>query len=350
MPLISAVVVSYRSAVLAARAFESLRQDAADSGLALETIAVVNSGDADEARALEDAADRVLVPGRNLGFAGGLNAGLKEARGDVAVLSNPDVVLRRGALEALRAQAASGLVAAGPAFFLDEGETLHMPPGEEPRPCGLARRRLGARGSAAVFRRAVRRAQCAAREAERGETAKVTALSGALVAVSRATLERVGPFDEGYALYYEENDWQRRLRTLGGALLRVGAARVVHAYNRSARLEPRAAAWFAASERRYFTTHFGARGVAALDALASGATATAPPAPLADGVLRFTAPVAAIALSPLADFGSFAFVPRAEAGEWRPPDDVRAGFGGATWYARAVDAATGRVLAEGALS
>ena len=79
-------------------------------------------------------------------------------------------------------------------------------------------------------------------------------------------------------------------------------------------------------------------------------TATAPPAPLADGVLRFTAPVAAIALSPLADFGSFAFVPSAEAGEWRPPDDVRAGFGSATWYARAVDAATGRVLAEGALS
>jgi hypothetical protein len=168
------------------------------------------------------------------------------------------------------------------------------------------------------------------------------------VAVSRATLERVGPFDEGYPLYYEENDWQRRLRAIGGALLRVGAARVVHAYNRSARLEPRAAAWFTASERRYFTTYFGARGAAALDALASGA-APPVPEPLADGFLRFTSP-AAIALSPLADFGSFAFVPRAEAGAWRPPDDVRAGFGTATWYARAVDPTTGRVLAEGALT
>jgi len=169
--------------------------------------------------------------------------------------------------------------------------------------------------------------------------------------VSRSTLERAGPFDEGYALYYEENDWQRRLRTRGGALLRVGAARVVHAYNRSARLEPRAAAWFAESERRFFTAHFGARGAAALLSLASGEPAPPlpPPAPLAGGALRLAAP-AAIALSPLADFASFAFVPRAEPGAWRPPDDVRAGFVDAPWYARAVDPATLAVLSEGALS
>ncbi len=349
MPVISAVVVSYRSAPLAVRAFESMRKDAAATGLSLETIAVVNSGDVEEARSLEAAADRVLVPGRNLGYSGGLNAGLREARGDVLLLSNPDVVLRSGALEALRAAAASGPVAAGPAFFLDEGETLHLPPGEQPGLGTLARRRLGAAGSVAVFRRAVRRAQRAAREAERGETAGVTALSGALAAVSRTTLDRVGPFDEGYALYYEENDWQRRLRTLGGTLLRVGAARVVHAYNQSARLEPRAAAWFAASERRYFTTYFGARGAAASGALASHAAAAAAPALLEDGVLRLTAP-AAVALSPLADFGSFAFVPRAEAGPWSPPSDVREGFGVATWFARAVDPETLEILAEGALT
>src|SRR5450759_5565845 len=74
MPVISAVVVSYRSGALAARALETIRRDAAVSGLSLETIVVVNSDDAGEARALEGAADRVLVPGRNLGYAGGLNA------------------------------------------------------------------------------------------------------------------------------------------------------------------------------------------------------------------------------------------------------------------------------------
>lgn len=348
MPVISAVVVSYRSAALAARAFESLGGDAAASGLSLERIAVVNSDDPAEARALEGVADRVLVPGRNLGYAGGLNAGVREARGEVLLLSNPDVVSRAGALSALHGAAVSGLVAAGPAFFLDDGETLHLPPGEEPGLAVLARRRLAAAGSEPAFRRAVRRAQRAAREAEGGETVRATALSGALVAVSRETLGRVGPFDEGYALYYEENDWQRRLRTLGGALLRVGAARVVHAYNRSARLEPRAAAWFAASERRYFTTHFGARGASALDAAASVAPLRPLPALLEGGALRLAAR-AAVALSPLADFASFAFAPGVPAGAWRPPEDVAAGFGGATWYARAVDPVTLDVLAEGAL-
>jgi hypothetical protein len=74
------------------------------------------------------------------------------------------------------------------------------------------------------------------------------------------------------------------------------------------------------------------------------------PAPLANGVLFFDAPSAAIALSPVRDFGAFALDPHASGGSWQPPEDVRRGFGGATWYARAVDVATGRVLAEGALS
>ena len=346
MPVISAVLVSYRSAALAARAFESLREDAARSGLSLETIAVVNSDDAAEARALEGTADRVLVPGRNLGYAGGLNAGARAASGEILVLSNPDVLVRPGALAALAGAAREGLAAAGPALFLDEGETIHMPPAEEPHPFALARRRLA--GTPAAFRRGLRRAGLAAEAVARGETRAVEALSGALVAVSRATLERVGPFDEAYALYYEENDWQRRLRKMGGALRRVGAARVVHAYNRSARLEPRAAAWFAESERRYFTTHFGARGAAALDALA--AHAPLPRAAVAAGSALRLPRSAAVALSPLADFSSFAFVPRAVAGAWRPPQDVVAGFGGASWYARAVDLVSFEILGEEKIS
>ncbi|MGZ5426908.1 MAG: glycosyltransferase family 2 protein, partial [Thermoanaerobaculia bacterium] len=282
--MISAVVVSYRSAGLAARALESLREDAAKANLALETIAVVNSGDPEEARALASAADRVVYPGRNLGFAGGLNAGLEVARGEILVLANPDIVVRAGALTALTAEARGALVVAGPALFLDEGETLHLPPAEEPHPFELARRRLPGAGTAAAFRRRFRRAWHAAAETERRETRPATALSGAFVVLSRRTLERVGPFDEGYVLYFEENDWQRRLRRAGGRLSRVGAARVVHRYNQSAQLEPRAAAWFAASERRYFETHFGPRGPCALDALATAAPSRAAgalvPAPL----------------------------------------------------------------------
>jgi N-acetylglucosaminyl-diphospho-decaprenol L-rhamnosyltransferase len=345
--MISAVVVSYRSADLAAHAIESLRADAAFANLPLETVAVVNSGDPEEARVLGEVADLVVVPGRNLGFAGGLNAGVRAAKGDTFVLANPDLVVRPGAVGALIRAAGAGFVAAGPAFFLDEKETIHLPPAEEPHPFMLARRRLS--GGPAVFRRQLARGLRAAGEAERGETREASALSGALVAVSRVTLERVGDFDEGYALYFEENDWQRRLRKAGGLLLRVGAARVLHRYNQSARLEPRAAGWFAASERRYFETHFGERGRHALEASVPPPVGAPVFKPLASGVLLFDAPAAAIALSPVADFGAFALVPRVTGGTWRPAEDVARGFGGATWYTRAVDVGTGRVLAEGAL-
>ncbi|HEX5854722.1 MAG TPA: glycosyltransferase, partial [Thermoanaerobaculia bacterium] len=92
MPLISVVLVSYRSGALAVRALESFRRDAEASGLRLETIAVVNSGDPGEVRALSGSADRVIDPGRNLGFAGGLNAGVNAAAGDVLLLANADLV------------------------------------------------------------------------------------------------------------------------------------------------------------------------------------------------------------------------------------------------------------------
>jgi hypothetical protein len=163
----------------------------------------------------------------------------------------------------------------------------------------------------------------------------VTGLTGALVAVRRSTVAAVGPFDEGYALYYEENDWQRRLRVLGGSLLRAGGAHVVHRFNQSAQQEPRAAAWFAASERRYYLSHFGARGARAMDALLASPQKEIR-LPRLHGPLRWNARATGVVLSPFPYFRPFAYaeLPRG-ATEWSVPAEVLAGIQG-TWYARAV--------------
>jgi N-acetylglucosaminyl-diphospho-decaprenol L-rhamnosyltransferase len=349
--VISLVLVSYRSAGLARIAIESFRREARAAGELTEVVAVENSGDA---AALAGVADRTLDPGRNLGFAGGLNAGLAVARGEILFLANPDLVFAPGSVAALASAArkAGDTGAAGPAFFVDDAMTIHLPPAEEPHPFDLVRRRfsMDPATSEHPFRRRLRRVLRAVRETERGETAKAEALSGALVVTTRRTLDRVGPFDEGYALYYEENDWQRRLRAAGGTLLRVGASRVVHRYARSTRQEPRAAAWFAESERRYFTAHFGGRGVAGLDALAAAPPWRKPaPPPLGTGALEWEARGAAgVALSPLPWFSPVAWVPLpAGTGSWRPPSGFVEGLGGPC-YARAVDPATAEVLSEGA--
>jgi len=349
--MISAVVVSYRSAALAARAIYALRVDAAYSRVPLEAVAVVNSQDPDEVRALSRLADVAIDAGENLGYAGGLNRGIREARGDVLFLMNPDVTVRPGAVAALaEAVCRAPLTMAGPATFLDEDESLLIPLFDEPSPLDLARRRLllDPRGADRVFARRLPRVRRAFEAVSRRETFTVSALSGAMMAVSRETLERIGPFDERYRLYFEENDWQRRLRRGGGRLLLVGGARAVHPYGRTTQGEPQAARWFAESERLYFTENFPVRGAAALDALTRSSSNLNPWPKLAvRGALSWDGEAAGVAVSPLRSFGVFGWA-RVHAGTrfWSPPAGFRELLEGTTWHARAVADGDSRVLAE----
>ena len=352
--MISAVFVSYRSAALAERAIATFREEARRAGRESEVVAVVNSGDAAERDALVPHADRVLLPPRNLGFAGGLNAGIAAARGATLVLANPDLLFCEGSVAALAGAAESAaLHAAGPALFADAARSVLLPPAEEARPEELARRALAADPvrTDRVFRREARRAAAQAERAAAGENAFVRGLSGAVVAVTRATLEAVGPFDEAYPLYYEENDWQRRLLSLGGRLVYAGGARVVHLFAQSTRTEPRTTAWFAESEARYYATHFGEAGRRGLARLASCAPFEAPPLPVADG-LSWADPVpAAVAISPFRHFRPFALalMPPGER-RWTPPADLAAAHAGESLFLRAFARATGATLAEARLT
>lgn len=356
--MISAVFVSYRSAALAGAAIESFRAEAARLSETAEVIAVITSEDPSERDSLAPHADRAILTPRNAGFSGGLNAGLEATRGEVLLMANPDIVFLPGSLAQLwDAVAGRELVAAGPAFFSDRGGTLFQPPADEPHPLELARRRLGRSSGAAerLFRRDLRRAQAARAAAGSASRVPATALRGALVATNRATLDLVGPFDEGYRLYYEENDWQRRLRDLKGRLVYVGGAHVVHLYNQSARTEPRAGGWFAASERRYYLSHFGESGRRALEALRM-APEVEPDRrlPMLDDA-RLQVPGPRPAPTPVAISPSPSFLPvllgSIPAGEssWQPGKEVRDAMRGSRWFARAFDPGTLEVLAEGEL-
>jgi hypothetical protein len=96
----------------------ALREQAALAG----TIVVDNgSTDGSAAAAVERFPDIVLVdPGRNLGFAGGANAGARVARGRLLLFLNPDVELAPGAVERLAAAFRRADVGvAGPKVELD---------------------------------------------------------------------------------------------------------------------------------------------------------------------------------------------------------------------------------------
>jgi hypothetical protein len=73
--------------------------------------------------------------------------------------------------------------------------------------------------------------------------------------VRRDAAQQVGPFDEGFRLYFEEQDWLARAEAAGFPCLYVPSAEIVHLYNQSAVNEPRASASETDSAARYAAKH-----------------------------------------------------------------------------------------------
>jgi len=242
---VSAVVVTYRSEARLPALLPPLRE-AVD-----EVVVVDNASDDDSVavawRLVPDAI--VIRRDRNDGFAAGVNAGAAASTGDLVLLVNPDVVLTPPAVDALVAAAARhpGDIV-GPIVRYPDGRlqpSRHGLPtvwnllGEqalvpESTPVGRWPARLWPRW----------------RSYDREEHGPI--LSGCSLLVPRATLQSVGPFDEGYFLYWEEVDWQLRARLAGHRSWLVPAAEVTHDRGRSAGpSDPRLVEVFHRSTRRF---------------------------------------------------------------------------------------------------
>ncbi|MEA2240191.1 MAG: hypothetical protein QOC81_4915 [Thermoanaerobaculia bacterium] len=326
----SLLVINYRSAPLA---IEAIRTARASSSQPLQVVVVDNSVDAAEAEALRSAADVLIAAPRNLGYAGGINTGRRACDSDVIIVSNPDVRFGAGAIDRLVDIDAT---VAGPALFWDDGHAWMLPPAELHTAGEVASRAVASRSRAWARTRDRRRflARVAFWSLER--PTRVRALSGAVMAIRAESFDRAGGFDERFTLYFEENDFLRRVR---GDIVHVPAARCRHLYNQSAGGSPEAAALYAQSELKYLQKWGGA---------------------LAKRLERHSADVSprhvenaraqsertgdiVIEASPLADFetaaGHFAAGASAEF-----PDDVWRAYRGDVLYFRAVERDTGRIL------
>ncbi len=258
---ISLVLVTYHSAPHAEAAVASFRREAAAAGVEGEVVIVDHSESQDEAARLSALAPECLLPRPNRGYAAGLNTGVGASTGEVLLLANPDLELQAGSLAALLAPLGTGWHVVGPQFQL--GPFL-FPPADLQTPREELRRWLAARSAWAPgiwawerhLRREVRR-WC--RTCRAPAPIAVPMLSGALLAAHRETCERLGPWDEGYFLYFEETDWLRRARRLGLAVGLVPAARVRHPWGHAARPEEHGET-FRHSRRRYYAKHFGVVG------------------------------------------------------------------------------------------
>lgn len=270
------VIVHYHTPRLVTAALRALEEDLARSGLEAELLLVDNGSRPEDRERFADLPMRRLDPGRNLGYAGGINLGIRESTAERIVVMNPDTLVLPGCLRALSEALGNGAAAAGPRFYWDREKRWLLPPTElrsrRAELVALAARRGGrwaVRGRWR-WRRHARQHWLAAQPFPSYE------LSGALLALKRSAWQRVGPFDEDYRLYFEETDWLERLRAAGLPACYVPQAKVVHLYAQSTMREPQADAWFLESNRRFRRRFFGVAFTTVLEFLSRLLTARTP--------------------------------------------------------------------------
>lgn len=239
---LSVVIVNYGSGRLAKACADSITRDPPSGSF--ETIIVDNDSpdDSQELLATEVPGSIFLPQRENLGYARGVNAGIAASKGDFILILNPDIIVLRGAIDALLASARKHAMAAV------VGGQLVNPNGSVQDSCFrfytpftvLARRtplRLlpGARGHLERF---------LYREVDRTRSRPVDWVLGACMLVRREALARVGPMDPRFFLYFEDTDWCRRFWEAGWEVWYEPAAKFSHYYKRESAQEGGVSALF----------------------------------------------------------------------------------------------------------
>lgn len=270
------VIVHYHAAAGVREAVEALRVDARGSDLPIHIVVADNGSTPDERALLDSLNVTVVATGRNAGYAGALNTAFHQARSDFIVVMNEDVFVLPGCLHALRTALASGAAVAGPKFYWDRDCTLLLPCTEERTRRNELARAAGRRnlGKLETARRAWR--QHARRHWRSRDPLPSTSLSGAMLAFRRDTWDAIGPFDEGFHLYYEENDWLLRAAHAGRPPFYVPDAQAIHLHNPSAGQSAERRAWEAESFLRFGARHYGQRFMQRLLLLAGGGESVVP--------------------------------------------------------------------------
>ncbi|WP_083519844.1 glycosyltransferase family 2 protein [Curtobacterium citreum] len=187
---------------------------AASSAPVEVVVADNDSTDADGLRAVTEAAGaRFLELGENRGYGAAVNRAVATLEPDVrwVLVSNPDVVLGAGALDRLIATAAADptIGAVGPKVLEPTGEVYPSARLVPSLRTGLGHALFANLWPGNPWTKRYRQ------EGEQDLRRDAGWLSGACVLVRRDVFERLGGFDEGYFMYFEDVDLGWRVGHLG---------------------------------------------------------------------------------------------------------------------------------------
>lgn len=261
--VLSVVAVNYNSSSLLKKCLSSIISTT--ENITTEFI-VIDSGskkdEADSIRSLEDGNVRIIFKKENVGYPHAVNEGIKNAKGDFILITNPDVLYKpdsiKNMIEALRLFPHCGAV--GPRTWWDEGMTFLLPLSELVTPFRMLKAEL--MGISQTFRGMILKKwiKRALRYWLSGKPLVQEMLSGACIMTTRKVLEIVGGFDETFPLYFEDTDWCLRVRKAGYNLYMLPDAEIIHYYNQSAGQDSRSSQEkFNYSSNKYLKKHFNIR-------------------------------------------------------------------------------------------
>jgi GT2 family glycosyltransferase len=261
MPLLSAIIVNYNTGEYINRCIDSIIENPPDGGV--EVIIVDNASTDQSPARLAERDDIFLVENeRNLGYAGGCNAGARESKGDFIMFFNPDLEVGPGVLQRIisfvRRTPDAG--AAAPILISYDGRLQ-----ESYRRFPTLLSIFGARRS---FLYRLWRSNPISKRSFYGDLelkgpTPVDAVGGAALMVPRNIFKITGGMDESYFMYLEDIDFCRRIRRAGYKVYIIPDVKIRHRWAASTGKNPyRMALVHYVSLGRYFYKHNPGRFVA----------------------------------------------------------------------------------------
>lgn len=192
----------------------------------------------------------------NNGWGGGVNVGLKKAKGEYVYLLNPDTIIKHGAIDSLvefmNHQFNVGVVsstlldASGKPYKLQGTGNL------TPLTALFAFSFLNT-----YFPRNIVSKNFWLLDTDRQYIFSLAVASLSAALIKKVTLEKIGGFDEDFFLYFEEYDIARRLQKLGLKSYIHPDSKVIHLWGQSTKYINSAKSEYQKSRMRYFKKYYG---------------------------------------------------------------------------------------------
>jgi N-acetylglucosaminyl-diphospho-decaprenol L-rhamnosyltransferase len=244
--LLSIIIVNYNTAPLTKILVESLLAQMEADGTRLrlsncpikrdaqaEIIVVDNDSKDDSTLLLRSDFPEISVISLpvNIGFAGGVNAGIRAAKGNYYLILNPDMVALPGSLNQL-------------VKFMEDNASVGVAGGQLVAPNGDLQTSCFRfyRPMTIVYRRTplgrTRRGQrelarFVLEDYDRTSPRAVDWLQGSCLMLRARAVQQVGMMDERFFMYFEDVDWCRRFWDAGWQVMFVPTARFSHFHQRS---------------------------------------------------------------------------------------------------------------------